>query len=87
MLGNNLKKEFNSLFRLLDQTSFRKDDKLFAEDLLNHDEPGVAIEGIIDQLHTCNVKITTVIFTTIENICRKMKMKEATYNSLKELIQ
>ena len=50
MFNNKLKKECNALLAMLDKTGFRKEDKAFAEELINHNEPGVAIESIIDQL-------------------------------------
>jgi hypothetical protein len=87
MLNNRLKKEFNNLLTMLDKTSFRKEDKAAVEDLINYNEPGVAIETVIDQLHEYNVRITIEIYNQVESIATKMKMKDDIYKDLKELIQ
>ena len=87
MFNNRLKKEFNGLLVMLEKTSFRKEDKAAAEDLLNYNEPGLALETIADQLHEYNVSITADIYNQVESIATKMKMKEDVYKKLKELIQ
>jgi hypothetical protein len=86
MAVTNVRKEFNRLLTLLEQTSFRKEDRLSAQDLLEYNEPGVALENMIDQLGEYKVKITPDIFAAVEAVAKKLRVKEERYNSLKELI-
>jgi hypothetical protein len=81
-----IKKEFEELFALLDNTKLHEDDKRSAWELFFAGEQPLALDTISTQLYEFDIKITPDVLNKIQTISQRLKIKETAYDYLKELV-
>lgn len=86
LFKKNIKEEIRELLKILENTEFRLEDRKTAEEFLDYNEWGLALDTIIDQLYEYEIKITEGIYNSISAIAKKMEMEESNYIELKKLI-